>query len=48
MNHLWLETGSTPAFDPAIGLYKKAGFRFCGPFANYKDDPFSRFMTLAL
>ncbi len=48
MKHLWLETGSTPAFDPAIGLYEKAGFRFCGPFANYKDDPFSRFMTLAL
>ncbi len=48
MKHLWLETGSTPAFDPAIGLYKKAGFRFCGPFAHYKDDPFSRFMTLAL
>ena len=48
MKHLWLETGSTPAFDPAISLYKKAGFRFCGPFAHYKDDPFSRFMTLAL
>lgn len=48
MKHLWLETGSTPAFDPAIGLYKKAGFRFCGPFGDYKDNPFSRFMTLAL
>ena len=48
MKHLWLETGSTSAFDPAISLYKKAGFRFCGPFADYKDDPFSRFMTLAL
>jgi putative acetyltransferase len=48
MKHIWLETGSTPAFDPAIGLYNKAGFRFCGPFADYKDDPFSRFMTLAL
>ena len=48
LKHLWLETGSTPAFDPAIRLYEKAGFRYCGPFASYKDDPFSRFMTLAL
>lgn len=48
LKNLWLETGSTPAFDPAIRLYEKAGFRYCGPFASYKDDPFSRFMTLAL
>ena len=48
LKHLWLETGSTPAFDPAIKLYETAGFRFCGPFASYKDNPFSRFMTLAL
>jgi putative acetyltransferase len=48
LRHLWLETGSTPAFDPALKLYEKAGFRFCGPFGDYKDDPFSRFMTLAL
>lgn len=45
---LWLETGSTPAFDAALKLYERAGFRFCGPFGSYKDDPFSRFMTLAL
>lgn len=48
LKHLWLETGSKPAFDPAIKLYETAGFRFCGPFGGYKDDPFSRFMTLAL
>lgn len=45
---LWLETGSTPAFDPALKLYESAGFAFCGPFADYREDPFSRFMTLAL
>lgn len=45
---LWLETGSTEAFVPAITLYERAGFRFCGPFADYTDDPFSRFMVLAL
>ncbi len=42
---LWLETGSTEAFAPAIRLYESAGFVMCGPFADYTDDPFSRFMT---
>lgn len=45
---LWLETGSTAAFEPAIRLYESAGFTFCGPFADYTDDPFSRFMTRAV
>ena len=45
---LSLETGSGPAFEPAQSLYEKFGFHFCGPFADYKDDPFSRFMTLEL
>ncbi len=45
---LWLETGSTAAFEPAIRLYERAGFSFCGPFGYYRDDPFSRFMTKQL
>lgn len=45
---LSLETGSGAAFEPAHRLYEKFGFRFCGPFADYKSDPFSRFMTLEL
>ena len=45
MTSLWLETGSTPDFEPALKLYESAGFAFCGPFADYKLDPFSRFMT---
>ena len=45
---LWLETGSTPAFDPALKLYESAGFTFCGPFGSYTEDPFSRFMTKTL
>jgi putative acetyltransferase len=48
MTSLWLETGSTPDFDPALRLYERAGFKFCGPFADYKPDPFSRFMTRAV
>ncbi|MGL4314745.1 MAG: GNAT family N-acetyltransferase [Sphingomonas sp.] len=45
---LSLETGSGPAFEPAWRLYERHGFVACGPFASYRDDPFSRFMTLAL
>jgi putative acetyltransferase len=45
---LWLETGSTEAFAPALKLYESAGFVFCGPFGDYTDDPFSRFMTKVL
>ncbi len=45
---LSLETGSGIAFDPAHSLYVKFGFGYCGPFGDYREDPFSRFMTLAL
>lgn len=45
---LSLETGSGPAFDAAHRLYLKFGFSYCGPFGSYRDDPFSRFMTLEL
>ena len=41
---LYLETGSAAAFQPAHALYSKAGFTFRAPFADYPDDPFSRFM----
>jgi len=47
-SRLSLETGSGPAFDPAHALFEKFGFEYCGPFGNYLDDPFSRFMTLNL
>ena len=45
---LSLETGSGPAFEPAHALYRKYGFEFCGPFGDYTNDPFSRFMTRRL
>ncbi len=45
---LSLETGSGPAFEAAHALYRKFGFEYCGPFANYREDPFSRFMTVKL
>lgn len=45
---LKLETGSQPFFEPAHQLYLQHGFEFCGPFANYRNDPNSKFMTLSL
>ncbi len=45
---LSLETGSGEAFAAAHALYLRYGFEYCGPFADYKEDPFSRFMTLEL
>lgn len=48
MARLSLETGSSVAFAPAIALYRVHGFVDCPPFADYRPDPFSRFMTLEL
>jgi putative acetyltransferase len=43
-----LETGSNEAFTPARRLYAAFGFTFCEPFADYKLDPYSVFMTKQL
>ena len=40
-----LETGTGPAFEPALAFYARHGFERCGPFADYADDPFSAFMA---
>ncbi len=45
---LSLETGSMPAFAPARKLYESFGFGYCGPFADYVEDPNSVFLTKAL
>jgi len=45
---LSLETGSMAEFVPAHRLYARFGFRPCGPFADYVEDPNSVFMTLEL
>jgi putative acetyltransferase len=47
-SRLSLETGTGPAFEPAHALYRKFGFEYCGPFADYREDSFSRFMALML
>lgn len=43
-----LETGSGTAFEAAHALYRQFGFTECGPFADYREDPFSRFMSRVL
>lgn len=43
-----LETGTQDFFAPARRLYKKHGFSECEPFADYKLDPHSAFMTRSL
>ena len=45
---LSLETGSMGAFAPAHRLYEGFGFTYCGPFADYTEDPNSVFMTRRL
>jgi putative acetyltransferase len=45
---LSLETGAMEPFKPAHALYASAGFTFCGPFGEYRDDPNSVFMTLII
>jgi putative acetyltransferase len=45
---LSLETGSTEPFRPARSLYEKFGFEYGSPFADYRPDPNSVFMTRVL
>jgi putative acetyltransferase len=45
---LSLETGSAEFFAPARKLYEKFGFRYCGPFGDYRPDPLSVFLTRTL
>ena len=48
MTRISLETGSMDAFAPARRLYSDAGFEYTTPFADYRKDPHSVFMTLTL
>ena len=45
---LSLETGSAEFFAPARRLYRKFGFEYCEPFADYRPDPLSVFLTRTL
>ena len=45
---LSLETGSGPAFEPALKLYRKYGFTNGAPFGGYDKSPFNQFLHLDL
>jgi putative acetyltransferase len=48
LKRLSLETGSFAYFAPAVALYKVHGFVECPPFGDYRPDPNSLFLTLAI
>jgi len=48
LKRLSLETGSAESFAAARSLYLRNGFEICSPFADYKLDPHSVFMTKLL
>ena len=45
---LCLETGSGPAFEPALALYRRYGFENCEPFGDYEASAFNQFLQLQL
>lgn len=45
---LSLETGSGPAFEAALTLYRKHGFTEGGAFGDYVKSPFNQFLHLDL
>jgi putative acetyltransferase len=45
---LSLETGSGPAFEPALKLYRKYGFIHGGAFGGYEQSLFNQFLHLDL
>lgn len=48
IRRLSLETGAQKGFLPARKFYESYGFKYCGPFDSYKEDPNSVFMFMEL
>ena len=46
--HLFLETGTGPAFEAAHKLYLRNGFAWSGPFGDYTATDFNVFMAKEL
>jgi putative acetyltransferase len=47
-HRLSLETGSGPAFEPALALYRRYGFENGQVFGGYEASAFNQFMHLQL
>lgn len=48
LTRLSLETGSGPAFEPALALYRRRGFVDGEAFGDYERSAFNQFLHLAL
>jgi putative acetyltransferase len=48
IKRLSIETGAGDFFIPARKLFKKTGFTVCEPFAHYKDDINSVYLTMLI
>ena len=48
IKRLSIETGAGHFFIPARKLFKKTGFTVCEPFAHYKDDINSVYLTMLI
>jgi len=48
VRRLSLETGSGPAFEPALALYRRHGFTDGEAFSSYEKSAFSQFLHLDL
>jgi putative acetyltransferase len=48
VRRLSLETGSGPAFEPALALYRRRGFCPGVAFADYEKSTFNQFLHLDL
>jgi putative acetyltransferase len=47
-HRLSLETGSGPAFEPALELYRRRGFVDGSPFGEYTLSDFNQFLHLRI
>ena len=48
IKRLSIETGASDFFIPARKLFKKTGFAICEPFAHYKEDINSVYLTMLI
>ncbi len=48
MTRLSLETGGGPAFEPALSLYRRFGFKTGEAFGDYAPSAFNQFLHLDL
>ena len=48
IKRLSIETGAGDFFIPARKLFKKTGFTVCEPFAHYKEDINSVYLTMII